>query len=68
MIGQPINLIKNYVDVVDKVITAVDRTNEGSSSEPVDSICNSCRYTPHGHPYRRVDTNGNPIDTITPNK
>ena len=35
-------------------------------AEATDSICNSCTKEPHGLPYRRLDSAGNPIDTINP--
>jgi RHS repeat-associated protein len=49
----------------------VDKASEISDTpvKPVDSLCNSCPRPPHGElPYRRIDANGNPIDTIKPNK
>lgn len=56
-----VNPIKGLAGFNDRVNRLVDKINP---SEAVDSICNSCYRKPHGLPYRRIDSNGNVIDTI----
>ena len=61
-----IRLIFNTYSNANEVVGAMNnKSSDPSTREPVDSICNSCSGPPHdGLPYRTIDRDGNPIDTI----
>jgi len=57
---------QNTIDVFSAM--KQDKSNNKTTKEPADSVCNTCNRSPHGLPYRTIDSEGNPIDTINPSE
>ncbi len=64
--GLPINInpIKGLGGFNNNVNRVVEDVRGLRKATAVDSVCNTCSKKPHGLPYRRIDSNGNVIDTI----